>query len=250
MADPRLEYVLRLGDSPLILSQQLGAWCGHAPVLEEDIAIANTALDLIGQTTLWLDLAGKIEGEGRSADDLAYLRDASDFKNVLLVEQPNGDFGHTLMRQFLFDAWHLPLLKALVRSSDDQISAVAQKGVKEVAYHLERSKDLVERLADGTEESHERMQSALDRLWPFTGELVEADDVDLSAEDAGYGAPFDEVASEAMQNWRSAISAGGLLVDEEAHSRRGGKSGLHSEHLGYILAEMQILHRSHPGAKW
>ena len=159
------EFLQRMGDNALILGHRVSEWCGHSPALEEDIALSNTALDLIGQTQLWLGLAGEVEGKGRSADDLAYLRDALDFRNVLIVERPNGDFGKTLMRQFLFDAWHYQQLKALKGSSDRRIAEIAEKAFKEVSYHLERSGDLVIRLGDGTAESHRRMQEALDDLW-------------------------------------------------------------------------------------
>ncbi|MGQ3296529.1 MAG: 1,2-phenylacetyl-CoA epoxidase subunit PaaC, partial [Shinella sp.] len=161
-----LEFLARIGDNALILGHRVSEWCGHAPALEEDIALANTALDLIGQTQLWLGLAGEVEGKGRSADDLAYLRDGYDFRNILLVERPNGDFGKTLMRQFLFDAWHYLLLKALKSSTETRIAEIAEKAFKEVSYHLDRSRDLVIRLGDGTAESHRRMQDALDDLWP------------------------------------------------------------------------------------
>ena len=179
------ELLLRLGDTTLILGHRVSEWCGHAPALEEDIALANVALDLIGQTQMWLGLAAEVEGKGRTADDLAYLRDAWDFRNLLLVERPNGDFGHTLMRQFLFDAWHLELLEALRRSSDPRIAEIAAKAAKEVAYHLERSSDLVVRLGDGSAESHRRMQAALDALWPYVGEMFLGDAKDAAVTAAG-----------------------------------------------------------------
>ena len=166
------EFLCRMGDNTLVLGHRVSEWCGHAPVLEEDIALANTALDLIGQTTLWLDLAGKVEDAGRDADRLAFHRDVWDFRNLLLVEQPNGDFGQTIMRQFLFDAWHLSQLTALMESSDAQIAAIAEKSSKEVTYHLERATDTVIGLGDGTDESHRRMQNALDLLWPYVLSLI------------------------------------------------------------------------------
>ena len=164
--DPLFEYLLRLGDNCLILGHRLSEWCGHGPILEEDLALANVALDLIGQTKLWLGLAGEVEGKGRDADKLAYLRDARDFRNLLLVEQKNGDFGFTMTRQFFFDTWHYLLLRELEKSKDPRIAEIAQKAIKEVAYHLERSRDRMVRLGDGTEESHRRMQKAVDLLWP------------------------------------------------------------------------------------
>ena len=163
MSEALFEFLCRMGDNTLILGHRVSEWCGHAPVLEEDIALANVALDLIGQTQLWLELAGQIEGKGRSADDLAFLRDAWDFRNALLVEQPNGDFGQTLMRQFLFDAYQSILLPRLAKSSDQQVAEIAEKASKEAAYHVERSADTVVGLGDGTEESHARMQAALNK---------------------------------------------------------------------------------------
>jgi ring-1,2-phenylacetyl-CoA epoxidase subunit PaaC len=174
-----------MGDNTLVLGHRVSEWCGVAPVIEEDIALANIALDLIGQTQLWLGLAAEVEGAGRDADALAFHRDVWDFRNLLLVEQPNGDFGQTMMRQFLFDGWHLAMLKGLVESSSDQMAAIAEKSVKEVTYHLERSSDTVIGLGDGTEESHDRMQAALDLLWPFAGEMFVSDDVDAAMVEQG-----------------------------------------------------------------
>jgi ring-1,2-phenylacetyl-CoA epoxidase subunit PaaC len=180
-ASDLFEFLCRMGDNTLILGHRVSEWCGHAPVLEEDIALANTALDLIGQTQMWLGLAGEVEGQGRSADDLAFLRDVWDFRNLLLVEQPNGDFGHTMMRQFLYDAWHvLPMLERLTDSTDDRIADIAAKAVKETAYHVERSGDTVIGLGDGTPESHARMQAALDRLWPYVARCSISDEVDAA----------------------------------------------------------------------
>ena len=179
------QFLLRMGDNTLILGHRVSEWCGHSPVLEEDIALANTALDLIGQTQFWLGLAGEVEGQGRTADDLAFHRDAWDFRNLLLVELPNGDFGQTLMRQFLFDAYQSVLLGRLISSSDERVAAIAAKASKEVAYHVERSADTVVGLGDGTEESHARMQAALDYLWPYVGEMFTGDEVDAAMADTG-----------------------------------------------------------------
>ncbi len=172
------EVLLRIGDMTLILGHRDSEWCGHSPTLEEDIALANMALDLIGQTQLWLGLAAEVEGKGRTADDLAYLRDAWDFRNLLLVARPNGDFGHTLMRHFLFHIYHLALLQALATSSDRRVAEIAAKACKEVAYHVERTSNLIVRLGDGNDESHRRMQAALDALWPYVGEMFMADEKD------------------------------------------------------------------------
>lgn len=243
---PEVEFLLRLGDNALVLGHRLSEWCGHAPVLEEDIALANIALDLIGQTQLWLGLAAAREGQGRSADDLAFLRDAWDFRNLLLVEQPNRDFGHTMMRQFLFDAWHAPYLQTLASSEDEQIAAIAQKSLKEVTYHVDRSSDIVIALGDGTEESHARMQAALDRLWPYIGEMFEIDAVDagLAPDSAAIRDAFDHRV-------RGTLSEATLTVPDSTFAHKGGRNGQrHSEHLGHMLATMQWLQRAYPGATW
>ncbi|MEM9221544.1 MAG: 1,2-phenylacetyl-CoA epoxidase subunit PaaC [Pseudomonadota bacterium] len=244
------EFLLRMGDNCLILGHRASQWCGHAPALEEDIALANTALDLIGQTQFWLGLAGDVEGKGRSADDLAYLRDAFEFRNVLLVEQPNGDFGQTLMRQFLFDAWHLPMLRALTGSTNRAIAEIAEKSAKEVAYHLERTGDLVVRLGDGTPESHRRMQAALDLLWPFAGELLEADEVVARLGRTGVVPEQAPVRETWQRHVDATLRSATLTAPQTGHVQRGGTRGVHSEHLGFILAEMQFLQRAYPGAAW
>jgi ring-1,2-phenylacetyl-CoA epoxidase subunit PaaC len=249
------EMALRLGDSALVLGHRVSEWCGHAPALEEDIALANQALDLIGQCQFWLELAGDIEGQGRTADNLAYLRDSGDFRNALIVERPNGDFGHTLMRQFLFDAWHIEMLGALKTSSDSRIAEIAAKAEKEVAYHLERSVDLVIRLGDGSETSHKRMQSALDKLYPYTGELF----VDSAPDELLAAEGIAPLPSSLKASWEKTVNAvmfeATLKVPEASwqHGLNGagsGKDGVHSEHLGFILAEMQFLQRAYPGATW
>jgi ring-1,2-phenylacetyl-CoA epoxidase subunit PaaC len=244
------EFLLRTGDNCLILGHRLSEWCGHSPVIEEDIALTNTALDLIGQTQLWLGLAGEVEGEGRTADHLAYLRDASEFRNVLLVERPNGDFGRTLMRQLLFDAWHLQLLKALQSSSDARIAAIAAKAIKEVSYHLERSADLVVRLGDGTAESRRRMQNALEDLWTYSGELFVTDAADEALAAAGI-AP---IPASLKANWDAVVQRvladATLKAPATGYVHKGGKRGVHTEHLGHMLAEMQFLQRAYPNATW
>ncbi len=238
-----VQGLIRLGDNTLILGQRLSEWCGHGPALEEDIALANTALDLIGQTQLWLGLAAERSGNGQTADTLAYHRDAWDFRNLLLVEQPNKDFAVTMMRQFLFDTWHYEMLNALTDHIDPEISAIAQKSVKEVTYHRERSTDTVIALGDGTDESHTRMQTALDRLWPYVGEMFSADEDDLM-DMAALRPKFDVHLSETLQEST-------LTQPESDFFHQGGKTGArHSEHLGHMLATMQVLPRSYPDAKW
>lgn len=245
-----LAFLLRMGDNDLILCHRTSEWCGHAPALEEDIALANTALDLIGQAKLWLGLAADVEGKGRSADQLAYLRDAGAFCNLLLVEQPNGDLGKTLMRQFLFDAWHVPMLRGLISSSDRRLAEIAEKAFKEAAYHLERSSDLVIRLGDGSDESHQRMQTALDHLWPYTGELLTGDAVEAALRGDGILPSRSDIETAWTHHVDATLAAATLKQPEASFMQSGGKTGRHSEHLGFILAEMQFLQRAYPGASW
>ncbi len=244
------EYLLRLGDNALILGHRLSEWCGHSPALEEDLALSNVALDLIGQTQLWLNLAGEIEGKGRDADKLAYLRDGRDFRNVLLVEQPNGDFAATMARQFYFDAWHYLLLRELTGSKDARIAEIAAKALKEVTYHLERSQEWVLRLGDGTEESHRRMQAAMDDLWMYTGEMFESDAVDQAMARNGVGPDPSSLHEPWLGLMRSTAEEATLTLPQPGWAQRGGKRGIHSEHLGYILADLQFLQRAYPNATW
>jgi ring-1,2-phenylacetyl-CoA epoxidase subunit PaaC len=248
--DALFEYLLRLGDNALILGHRLSEWCGHSPALEEDLALSNVALDLIGQTQLWLNLAGEVEGKGRDADKLAYLRDARDFRNVLLVEQPNGDFAVTMARQFYFDAWHYLLLRELTGSKDSRIAEIAAKGLKEVTYHLERSRDWVLRLGDGTEESHRRMQSAIDDLWMYTGELFESDEIDQAMAREGLGPDLATLHEPWLGLVRATAEEATLSLPQPGWAQKGGKRGIHSEHLGYILADLQFLQRAYPNATW
>ena len=249
--DPVFEFCLRMGDNTLVLGHRVSEWCGHAPVLEEDIALANTALDLIGQTQLWLGLAGEVEGKGRDADALAFRRDAWDFRSVLLVEQPGGDFGNTILRQYLFDQWQALFLAALTSSSDDRVAAIAAKASKEVAYHVERSRGTVVGLGDGTAESHARMQAALDRLYPYVGELFAGDTVDEEIAARGI-APLPGSLRDAYDAALSeTVARATLTLPESRWTHTGGRDGTrHSEHLGHILTEMQWLQRAYPDATW
>ena len=245
------EFLLRQGDNTLVLGHRVSEWCGVAPVLEEDIALANTALDLIGQTQMWLGYAGEVEGKGRSADNLAYLREAWDFRNLLLLERPNDDFGVTMMRQFLFDAFHVLILTELENSTDSRVAEIATKSLKEASYHLERSRETVIGLGDGTAESNAKMQAALDLLWPYVGEMFVADEVDAALAKKGI-APD---PSKLRDAWDTivlpALSEATLSVPEGNFAHKGGKNGRrHSEHLGHMLAQMQILPRSYPDASW
>jgi ring-1,2-phenylacetyl-CoA epoxidase subunit PaaC len=246
------EWLCRLGDNALILGHRTSEWCGHGPVLEEDIALANTALDLIGHTQMWLGLAGEVEGEGRDADNLAYLRDAMKFRNVLLVELPKGDMAVTMMREFLFDAHHHLLLTWLANNSKSpRIAEIAAKALKEVSYHLDRASDIVVRLGDGTAESHRRMQDALDLLWPYTGEMFKADDVDAALARAGIAPDLAQMRTDWEAAVREILEEATLeMPDPGAYAHLGGKQGRHTEHLGFILAEMQFLQRAYPGATW
>jgi ring-1,2-phenylacetyl-CoA epoxidase subunit PaaC len=243
-------YVLRLGDLSLVLGQRLGEWVGHAPALEEDLGLANIALDLIGQARLLLSYAGEIEGCGRSEDDIAYLREQGEYLNPVLAEQPNGDFGQTIVRQLLIDAFQLELYERMAASTDERLAAIAAKSVKETRYHLRYSGSWLVRLGDGTEKSHALAQSALDRLWPYTVELFAEDDLDRTMADCGVAPRLAEMHTAWTMRLDELLARATLKrPGDRAHSWHG-KRGQHSEHLGYILAEMQYLQRAHPGARW
>jgi len=247
---PLFQYLLRLGDNCLIMGQRLSEWCGHGPALEEDLALTNVALDLIGQARMWLSYAGEVEGAGRNEDQLAFLRDAGDFRNVLLVEQPNGNFAETVARQFFFDTWHYFLLRDLLRSANSRIAEVAEKSIKEVTYHVRRSADWVVRLGDGTRESHAKMQVAVDTLWSYTGELFASDSVDEALQEQGVSFALTGLREPWFAHVRSVLDEATLTFPAEAWMQRGGKQGVHTEHLGYMLAQMQFLQRAYPGAQW
>ena len=244
------KYVLRMGDNALILGQQVSAWCGHAPALEEDIAFANVALDLIGQATLWLNYASELDEASRSADDFAFLRGEREFTNALLTEQPNGDFGQSLMRQYIFDAYHYPMLQGLTASKDLRIAEIAQKSVKEAAYHLERSSDLIIRLGNGTDESRDYMQRALNKLWRYTGEFFASDDLDLKMLKLGVAPDLMQVKSQFDTHTSQLFVVASLTMPEAPDLGNRGRQGLHTEHMGRLLAEMQYLQRSFPNASW
>ena len=248
--DAFFEFLLRMGDNALILGHRNSEWCGHGPVLEEDIAMSNIALDLIGQTSLWLGLAGEVEGQGRSADDLAYLRDAWDFRNLLLLERPNGDFGKTLMRQFMFDAFHFHQLQALTGSADPRVAEIAAKALKEVSYHLKRSAEQVIALGDGTDESHARMQAALDEQWDYALEMFTSDASDAAMAAAGIAPDPANLRGVWDETVDAVLAQATLKRPDSSFAHKGGKQGTHTEHLGYILAEMQFLQRAYPGASW
>ncbi|CAN5680213.1 phenylacetate-CoA oxygenase subunit PaaC [soil metagenome] len=251
MNNQLFNYILILADNTLILGQRNSEWCGHGPVLEQDIAITNISLDLIGQARNFYQYAALLNGGGITEDTLAYLRTEREFKNILLAEQPNGDWAVTVLRQFFFSNYQYLLYQQLQKSSDTQLAAIAEKALKEVTYHLRWSSEWVIRLGDSTEESKDRMLAAIDELWRFTGELFMPADYETAAANEGYGVAVTSL----QQNWMQKVT----MVFEEAtlplpkegvYMQRGGKAGIHTEHLGYILAEMQYLQRTYPGCEW
>lgn len=247
---PLFRYLLRLGDDRLVLGHRLSEWCGHGPILEEDIATTNISLDLIGQATMFLRLAGKVEGAGRDEDALAYWRDETAFRNLLFLELPRGDFAFTLIRQFLFDAWSVPHLEALTRSTNAELAGMAAKAHKESRYHLRHSGEWALRLGDGTDESHRRAQAALDDLWPWTAELWYQDAVDSALRADGTVPDLESLRLGWDARVRDQLSRATLTPPAGPMRLPGGRTGRHTEHLGHMLAEMQIVARSHPGAKW
>ena len=248
--ESQFRYVLRLGDTSLVLGQRLGEWVGHAPALEEDLGLANLALDLIGQARLLLTYAGELEGRGRDEDALAFLRDAPEFANLTLAEQPNGDFGHTIVRQWLLDAWQLEIYEGLLVSADTRLGAIAAKALKETRYHHRFSSGWLMRLGDGTQESHDRVQAALDSLWRFTAELFAADDVDERMQAAAIAPALTELAPRWSARIAEDLRAATLERPAEQPYPWHGRRGVHTEHLGHMLSQMQHLQRTYPGVRW
>lgn len=245
------DYLLRLGDDRLILGHRLSEWCGHGPILEEDIAISNIALDCVGQAISFLKLAGEVEGKGRDEDRLAYFREAIDFRNLLLLEQPNGDYAYTIMRQFLFDVFSYHHYEALQESRFAALAAIAAKSLKEVRYHLRHSSQWVLRMGDGTDESHRRIQDALDDMWMFVFEMFENDALLQRLVAKGIAADVTAIQPRWARLVADVLTEATLKQPAEpGYQSSGGRRGRHSEHLGYILSEMQILPRSYPGAEW
>ncbi len=245
-----LAYVTRLGDNALILSQRLIEAVALYPELEEELANANFALDYIGQARLFYSLAAKLEGKDRSEDDFAFLRDGHEYRNVLLIEQANGHFGDMMAREFLFDSFYLLQLEALEECSEPGVAEIAARAVKEIRYHLRHVSQWVVRLGDGTEESHARMQQAIDDHWQFTGELFVADDIDDAFEKSHAGPNLESIREQWQVNVAAVLEEATLSKPVDGWMAAGGKQGRHSEHLGFLLAEMQHLQRSHPGATW
>jgi len=245
------EYLLRLGDSAPVNAQRLCEWCGRAPALEEELALMNVGLDLVGQARNWYEYAAELLDDGRDADALAFRRDERGFRNLLMAEQPNGDYAVTTLKLFFYDAWHLPALEQLSQSADERIAGIAGKALKEARYHLKRSSEWVIRLGDGTEESHRRMQEALDSLWRYTVEMVAQDPLEKRLAEAGIGADPALIAEQWQSRVAKVFEEATLTLPEQAVPfYLNGREGLHTEHLGQLLAEMQYLPRAYPDAVW
>jgi ring-1,2-phenylacetyl-CoA epoxidase subunit PaaC len=244
------EYILRIGDDSLILGQRLAEWCGHGPILEEDIALTNISLDLIGQATNFFNYAAVVENAGRDADKLAFLRIDREYKNTVLVEQPNGDFGDTMVRQFLFDAFRKLFFEKLQYSKDEQLAAIAEKSLKETRYHLKHSSEWVIRLGDGTEESHNRVQNSLNILWRYRTELFFMDEVDAELIKQGIAIDLNTFRNEYDLFVSSILDEATLTPPANNWSFGEGRIGKHSEHLGHLLAEMQYMQRAYPNMEW
>jgi len=243
-------YILSIADNSLILGQRLGELCGHGPTLETDIAGTNISLDLIGQCRNYYQYAAKIQGEGKTEDDLAFLRLEREYRNVLLVEQPNEHFGYVMGRQYLFDVFHLLFMKELFNSKDETLAAIAKKGIKEVSYHKRFSGDWVKRLGDGTTESNQKMQEAIDDLWTYTDELFDMTEADKTVVDDGIGVDVSKLKQTYYTEVGALLEEANLTVPESNYFTRGGKKGVHSEHMGYLLADLQYMQRTYPNMEW
>lgn len=248
--DPAVQYLLRIGDTCLILAQRLGEWCGHGPVLEEDIAMSNMALDLVGQARAVLTRAGQIEGRGHDEDQLAFLRDERDYVNPTLVELPRGDFAFTVVRNAMVATLLKLLWERLATSSDTELAAIAGKAIKEARYHQQHAADWVVRLGDGTAESRQRTEAALKALWRYAPELFVVDAVDEAAHTTGLGPRWADLQATWTDEMAQVLAAASLATPKESAFRSTGKKGVHSEHMGFILTEMQYLQRSFPGGVW
>ncbi|OYX15416.1 MAG: phenylacetate-CoA oxygenase subunit PaaI [Rhizobiales bacterium 32-66-8] len=247
---PLVRYLLRRADDALVLGHRLSEWCGHAPMMEEEMALANMGLDLIGQARSLYTYAAEVESVGHDEDDFAYLRDERDYGNLLLVEQPNGDFARTMVRQLFYSAFIDPYWRALMASGDPTLVAIAAKSEKESAYHLRHASEWVIRLGDGTEESHARAQAAVDELWSFTGELFEVDAGERALIEAGQVVDPETLRAGFLATVQGVLAQATLSLPGEAWMHKGGRSGRHSEHLGHLLSDLQYLQRTFPGASW
>ncbi len=250
MKENLIKYILGIADNSLILGQRLGELCGHGPNLETDIALTNMSLDLLGQTRNYYQYIAKLQGEDKTEDDIAFMRSEREYLNVLLVEQPNNHFGFVMARQFYFDVFHVLLMENLQKSKDETLTAIAKKGIKEVSYHLRFSSDWVMRLGDGTSESHQKMQEAIDGLWPFTDELFHLTDADKQMIEEGIGVDVSALKEAYYNKVSEVLTEATLSVPEEKYFQKGGKQGIHSEHMGFILADLQYMQRTHPNLKW
>ncbi len=250
MKEHLYNYILSIADNSLILAQRLGELCGHGPTLETDIAGTNISLDLIGQTRNYYQYAAKIQGEGKTEDDLAFLRLEREYKNVLLVEQPNEHFGYVMGRQYLFDVFHLLFMTEMLNSKDKTLAAIAKKGIKEVSYHKRFSGDWVKRLGDGTDESNEKMQEAIDDLWTYTDELFDVTEADQAIINEGIAVDVSKLKEAYYKEVSELLKEANLTVPESKYFLRGGKKGIHSEYMGYILSELQYMQRTYPNMEW
>jgi ring-1,2-phenylacetyl-CoA epoxidase subunit PaaC len=247
---PLVLYVLRRADDALILGHRLSEWCGHAPMLEEDMALANMGLDLLGQARELYSYAADVEGKDNDEDKFAYLRDVRQYRNLLLLEQPNGDFAHTMVRQFFYASFADLYWRAMMTSGDATLAAIAAKSEKESAYHVRHSSEWIVRLGDGTEESHRRAQTAIDDLWAFTGEMFEVDDSERALIDAGIAVDPKGLHPQWLRTVLSVVSEATLALPKSDWMQQGGRSGRHSEHLGHLLSELQSMQRTFPGVAW
>ena len=244
------KYILGIADNCLILGQRLGELCGHGPSLETDIACTNISLDLLGQVRSYYQYAAKVDGKNKTEDDIAMLRKEREYVNVLLVEQPNTDFAYTICRQFLFDTYHLLFLNDLQKSQDITLSAIAKKSIKEVSYHERFSSDWIKRLGDGTVESKEKMQNALDSLWTYTDELFHQTPADKEMINQGIGVDTSKLKETYYQRVSEVLATATLITPESKWSQKGGKEGVHTEHMGYILSDLQYMQRAYPNSEW
>ena len=243
-------YILGIADNSLILGQRMGELCGHGPTLETDIACTNISLDLFGQVRSYFQYAAKIAGDGKTEDDIAMLRKEREYKNVLLAEQPNTDFAYTISRQFLFDVYHYMFLAELQKSTDLTLSAIATKSIKEVSYHKRFSSDWVKRLGDGTEESHQKMQNAIDDLWTYTEELFHQTETDEAMIKEGIGVNVAKLKEAYYKQVGELLEEATLKVPDLNYFQKGGKQGIHTEHMGYLLADLQYMQRTYPNMEW
>lgn len=245
-----IQYILGIADNSLILGQRLGELCGHGPSIETDIALTNISLDLLGQVRSYYQYVAKLQGGDATEDTIAFLRLERDYRNVLLVEQPNTDFGYSIARQFLFDIFHLALLEELQNSKDDMLAAIAKKSIKEVLYHMRFSSDWIRRLGDGTEESHNRIQTAINELWIYTDELFHQTEADKAAVNEGIGVDVSLLKVAYYQKVSAVLEEANLETPKLEYFQKGGKLGIHSEHMGYLLTELQYMQRTYPNMTW